>query len=121
MPPSNHAAHRAGSPGPTLELQQEALAAVQQHPLCLEAKTFLFCEPVIMQEAKSMIQGFRISDEIKAAVAEELKAVEEVILVSFWTSTTKPQPLSGGGRTFNFILHPEPLRVIQAFTGTWRS
>jgi len=121
MPPSNHGAHRADHPGPSLELQQKALAAVEQHPLCLEAKTFLFCEPVIMQEAKSMVQGFRVSDQIKAVVAEALKDVEEFVLVSFWTSSTKPQPLAGGGRTFDFILHPESLHVIQTSTGTWRS
>ena len=118
---SNHGAHRAGHAGPSLDLQQRAIAAVGAHPLYAEANAFPFCEPVIMVESKKLIHGFRVSEEIKAAVGEALKEVEEFVLVSLWTSSKKPEPLSGGGTTFDFILHPHTLQVVATSTGTWRS
>jgi hypothetical protein len=118
---SNHGTHRAGDAGPSLELQQKAIAAVETHPMYKEANAFPFCEPVIMVEPKKLIQGFRLSEEIKATVAEALSKVETFVLVSLWTSSKKPERLSGGGKTFDFILHPDTLQVVATSTGTWRS
>ena len=119
--PKNYGAHRAGVTAPDLSLQERALTAIASHPLSIEARALPFCEPVVMLESPIWVDGFRISPERKAAIKVSLEGLEHFVFVSLWTSEKKPQPLSGGGKTFDFFLHPDSLEVLHVTTGTWRS
>jgi hypothetical protein len=117
----DYGAHRFGQPGPDLALQRCAIDAAKAHPHYREAATHIYCEPVVLLEPKTFLAEIRISDELKRRIQEALTGVEHVVLVSFSTSTKMPQPLAGGGKTYDFILHPDSMEIIHFDTGTWRS
>ena len=117
----NYGAHSFGQPCPDIELQQRAIAAAKAHPLFQETQTFEYCEPVVQFEPKAFIARIRWTEEIKAEITKSLVDVERVIIVSFMASEAPPKPLCGGGKTFDFILHPSSMAILHAAVGTWRS
>lgn len=114
-------AHSYGQPGPDLELQRRAVDAAKAHPHYREAAAHVYCEPVVFLEPKTFLDRTRFGDEVKRRIAEALLEVERVVVVSFSTSTKMPEPLAGGGKTYDFIIHPDSMEIIHFDTGTWRS
>lgn len=104
---------------PSDELVDTAVAATLAHPLAQEALGFYWHHAVVLVEAKEFLSGIK-KPEIRAALPR-LAGCSDVLLVSYHTSDTKPQPLSGAGRTFDFVLHPKTFEILASSTGTWRS
>ncbi|MGA4634868.1 hypothetical protein ACPA5B_13415 [Pseudomonas solani] len=91
----------------------DALAAVQQHPLYQEASAWTYCESDVFYAAKSFVK--------KVPIPLPLVDTESVLMVIYWTSARKPEPLSGFGKTYSFVLHPETLAILFSSVDTWRS
>lgn len=100
---------------------EAALAAVEGHPLQAEAVQWPHCPSDVFEIGKRFIDGARFPAEARAEVSAALADAETVLVVSYWTSSKRPEPLSGGGKHYVFILHPKSLTVVHAGVGTWRS
>jgi hypothetical protein len=74
-----------------------------------------------MLEPVSFIDRVRCDEQTKQNIQQRLSDTDMVLLVSWMTSSTKPEPLGGGGASYDFALHPETLEVLHFSTGTWRS
>jgi hypothetical protein len=119
--PREYGASSDGEHGPDIALQQRAIDTAKTHPLYREAAAHVYCEPIVLCEPKTFMAETRYSDNLKRQVAEALASVDRVVLVSFHTSETIPETLSGGGTTYNFFLHPDSMEIICSATGSWRS
>lgn len=117
--PPRSAAWAFDSTPPDQELIDRAVAATLEHPYAAEARTFHWCHAVVMREPKSFLSRTKIPDA--AAALDSLSDAEDVVLVSYQTSITPPEPLSGFGKTFDFVLHPKTFVILATGTGTWRS
>ena len=117
--PERSAAYSAAHLRPDQALIDQSVMATTAHPLAMEAMTYSYCHAVVMREPKSFLSGTKFSDlqVILAALSDS----DEVLLVSYQTSTSRREPLSGHGRTFDFILHPMTFNILQTGSGTWRS
>src|SRR5687768_10611276 len=82
------------------EIIDRAVAATLCHPLAQQARSHFWCHAVVMREHKSSLAGTK-SSEIQAALSL-LGDSEDVVLVSYQTSDSRPEPLAGHGRTFDF-------------------
>lgn len=102
-------------------IAKAALAAVEGHPLQKEAIGWAHCPSDVFSTQKAFVERARIPDEHKLRLRNFLADVENVLVVSYWTSEKKPEPLSGTGKHYVFLLHPESLTVLHADVGTWRS
>jgi hypothetical protein len=100
---------------------ERALAAVAQHPLYKEAVAWPYCESDVFAEPKSFIERARFTEAERCELRASLQAVETLVLVGYWTSSKRPEPLTGGGKLYSFLLHPKSFSVIHAGVGTWRS
>jgi hypothetical protein len=98
-----------------------ALAAVEGHPLQQEAVQWPHCPSDVFETGKRLVDGARFPVEIKAGVQAALADVDTVLVVGYWTASRKPEPLSGGGKHYVFMLHPRSLKVLHADVGSWRS
>ena len=101
--------------------EQRALAAVAAHHLMAEATAWLWCEGDVFELEKTFIDRLRLPEGEKASIQLALLEVETVLMVSYWTSNQKPQPLAGAGKHYAFFIHPESFVVLHAGVGTWRS
>ena len=117
--PERSAAYSAAHLRPDQALIDQSVMATTAHPLAIEAMTFAYCHVVVMREPKSFLSRTQFSD--LQAVQAALSDSDDVLLVSYHTSTSLPEPLSGHGRTFDFILHPMTFNILQSGSGTWRS
>ncbi len=106
---------------PGMDLQQRAFAALAQHPLFISARAHTYFNPAIWLDPKSAIQRTKWASETKRSILEKLADSETVLLLCCMTSDSNPQPLAGGGMTYDFALHPETLEILHSSTGTWRS
>ena len=98
-----------------------ALAAVESHPLRAEAIQWAHCVHDVFAMQKNFIDRARFSEEEKRQLHGALAGEENVLLVSYYTSSKKPEPLAGGGKHYVFLLNPTTLEVLQASVGTWRA
>lgn len=103
------------------ETEQQALAAVASHPLRTEATAWPYCEVDVAEWEKKFVARLRLADEEKTSIQAALQEVETVLVVSYWTSERKPQPLAGGGKQYSFFVHPRSFAVLHSGVGTWRS
>ncbi len=117
--PGRSAAYSADDMRPDQALIDQCVIATTAHPLAIEAMTHSYCHAVVLREPKSFLAQTKFPNlqEVLAALSDS----HEVLLVSYHTSTSQPEPLSGHGRTFDFILHPVTFRILHAASGTWRS
>ena len=74
-----------------------ALAAVEGHPLQREAVSWAHCPNDVFSIQKTFVERTRIPEEEKAKLRTALDNVESVLVVSYWASSKKPEPLAGGG------------------------
>ena len=105
--------------GPSIEPQQRAFTVVAEHPHFVEASRYTYCEPIVLLEPKSFVNRMKLDVETKNTVLHALGSCDQVLLIEYMTSTKQPEPLTGGGKTFDFILHPETLEIIHTTTGKW--
>ena len=117
--PERSAAWPAEGTRPEDETIDRAVAATLDHPLAQQARSHFWCHAVVMRELKSFLASSR-SSEIQAAL-RLLGDSEHVVIVSYHTSDSRPEPLAGHGSTFDFVLHPDTFTVLGAAIGTWRS
>lgn len=103
------------------QTEQRALAAVAGHPLQMEARNWPYCVSDVFEESKTFIDRLRLSEEDKANIQSALQAVDSVLVVSYWTSERKPEPLAGSGNHYAFFVHPQSFAVLHSGVGTWRS
>lgn len=75
----------------------------------------------VFETGKRLVDRARIPVEIKAELHTALADVATVLVVGYWTASKRPEPLSGGGKHYVFMLHPRSLKVLHADVGTWRS
>lgn len=57
----------------------------------------------------------------KKELEESLVDIEEVLIVVYYTAEKKPEPLSGYGKSYNFVIHPLSYNLLLSEVGTWRS
>jgi hypothetical protein len=100
---------------------QRALAAVAGHPLHAEAIAGAYCASDVFAEPKSFVDRVPCSEQDRERLREALANASVVLVVSYWTSERKPEPLSGYGKLYGFLVHPETFAVLKAEVGTWRS
>ena len=98
-----------------------ALVAVESHPLQKEAIQWAHCVHDVFAMSKTFIDGASFSEEEKSQLRAALANEESILLVSYYTSSKKPEPLAGGGKHYVFLLHPNTLEVLHSGVGTWRS
>ena len=103
------------------QVEQQALAAVESHPLHKDAIAWPYCVSDVFEESKAFADRMRLPEEDKARIQAALSNVENVILVSYWTCAQKPEPLSGGGKYYAFLVHPQSFTVLHSGVSTWRS
>jgi hypothetical protein len=97
------------------------LAAIAAHPLRAEATSWGYCTSDVFVQSKNFVDRARISDEQKSSLHQALDSVSTVLIVACWTSPDKPKPMSGFGKLYPFLLHPETFAVLQADISIWRS
>ena len=102
-------------------IAKAAMAAVESHPLHREAISWVYCPSDIFSMQKAFVERTRLPEDEKSKLRQALADVEELLVVSFWTSDKKPEPLSGTGKQYVFLIHPKSLCVLHADIGTWRS
>ena len=105
----------------TDDVIQKAIVAVTDHPLHLEATRKFYCVHDIYEKPKEFVDRAKLSDDERKYILTELQDVEAILIVSFFTSDTKPEPLSGFGKLYAFILHPLSYKILSSSVGTWRS
>lgn len=103
------------------QTKRRALASVAGHPLQIEATGWAYCACDVFEESKNIIDRMRLTGHQMASLQTELQSVDSVLLVSFWSSETTPKPLSGGGKYYAFLVHPQTFAVLHSVVGTWRS
>lgn len=96
-----------------------AVAATLPHPNAQAALKFFWHHATVMLEPKSFLESTRLPETEPSLQA--LRDCAEVLLVSYQTSATRPEPLAGHGQTFDFVLHPDTYEIVATATGTWRS
>lgn len=106
---------------PSQEMIDRAVTATMNHPLGLEARSHFYCHAIVMVQSPSLLDGCRLELGVLARIKTALGDSESVVLVSYHTSTVRPEPLAGGGESFNFVLHPANLEVLYGGKGSWRS
>ena len=98
-----------------------AFAAIKSHPLKAEANGWEYCVSDVFKCSKKMLSMTKMSDEEKKELEASLADTEEVLIVVYITAEKKPEPLSGYGKTYNFLIHPTSYDLLLSSVGTWRS
>lgn len=103
------------------ETKNKALAAISSHPLKTEANNWKYYVSDVFKWSKGMLSKAKISDEEKQKLESSLADTEEVLIVVYHTAEKKPEPLSGYGKSYNFVIHPISYELLLSEVGTWRS
>lgn len=98
-----------------------ARSVVSEHLLWAEASAHVYCESDIFSSPKSLIERARLTDEERVALQAALADADSVLVVSYYTADKRPEPLSGGGKLYGFLVHPHSFSLLHAAEGTWRS
>ena len=119
--PERSSAWNGVSERPSQGTVDAAVQATLDHELVTRARQYEYCHAVVMIEPKEFIERCNFDKSTKLSIQSRLTDTTNVTLVSYHTSETQPEPLSGAGKTFEFILHPTKLQILYADTSTWRS
>jgi hypothetical protein len=98
-----------------------ARSVVSEHPLWAGTTAHVYCESDIFSSQKSLIERVRMTDEERVALRAALADAETVLVVSYFTADKTPEPLSGGGKLYGFLIHPHSFALLHAGEGTWRA
>jgi len=105
-----------------MDVRRFAFEAVAKHPNFAEALAAPYCSAVAMLEPKSFFDRSHWPDDIRAMIGGHLHDVDSVILISFVTSEIeRGEHFSGGGATYDFVIHPLSYSLIHATMGSWRT
>ena len=75
-----------------------------------------------MVEPKSFFDRSRWPDATKAAIIEWLHDADSVVLLLFMTSDiVRTEHFTGGGITYEFVIHPKTYAVLHTALGSWRT
>lgn len=111
-----------GVDGVPIAVRRSAFDAVANHPSFAEALAAPVCVAVVILEPKSFFEQSRWSVDTKAKISRCLHDVESVILLSFMTSDIdRTEHFSGGGVSYDFVIHPRTYSLIHATLGSWRT
>jgi len=97
------------------------MAAIRTHPLYAEAVAWPYCISDVFSMPLSFVDRSSMANEDKARIRAELSEVVTVLVVAFYTTDRKPGPLSGAGKLYAFLLHPQSFTVLATDIGNWRS
>lgn len=103
------------------QTKELALAAIKSHPLKVEANSWGYCVSDVFKWPKNMLSKAKISVIERQELDASLADTEDVILVVYHTAEKRPEPLSGYGKSYNFVLHPTSFKLLLFEVGTWRS
>lgn len=108
--------------GVPMDVRRSAFEAVAKHPNFAAALAAPVCSAVAMVEPKSFFDGSHWADDIKAMIGRRLHDVDSVVLLSFMTSDIeRTEHFTGGGVTYDFVIHPLSYSLIHATMGSWRT
>ena len=118
--PEDSSPHSLQEISPDSDLHRRALAAAMAHPAYPEAAAHVYCQPNVLRIRTSFFAGTKDA-ALRQALSTALPDADHLLAVSFLTSPVMPQPLAGGGTSYDFLLNPGSLTVFYFSTGTWRS
>jgi len=98
-----------------LALQHRAIKAAMTHPFYKEASAHVYCQPVVF-----VCQGEKLLSA-KESFTKIPSNLDRCIVVSFMTSESTPKPLWGGGKSYDFVIDPASMEIVDASVGEWRS
>jgi hypothetical protein len=105
----------------TQQAKDRAKIAVSEHPLWAEATAHVYCEGDVFSIEKEFVERAQITEKDRDALRAALADVDTVLVVAYYTAEMKPEPLTGSGNLYNFLLHPDSFSVLHSDVGTWRS
>lgn len=86
-----------------------------------EATSREHCVSDVFSQPKNFIDRARVPAEQRRSLRKDLADVSFFLMVAYWTSEKKPEPLAGFGKLYSFLLLPTTFAVLGADVGTWRS
>ncbi len=104
-----------------LPITPEIEAAIRHHPNFELAKSQGYCVGNVYDRPKSTLKTSGLPAESKEEAMTQLGDVDRYLWVTYFTAESEPEPLTGGGKEYCFILHPVTLQLLQAHVGGWRS
>ena len=103
-------------------IRRSAFAAVAGHADFTNALSHPVCHAVIMIEPKSFFDRSHWPDEIKQEISNQLHESDSVVLLSLITSDIeRTEQFTGGGVTYDFVIHPRTFAIIHSALGAWRT
>lgn len=103
------------------DVKRRAFAAVAEHALHIEALAWPHVVSEVELESLELILRTRFPEEDKEMISVSLGSETTVLVVSYFTAAQAPQPLSGGGKHYIFLVHPTSFELIYSRIGTWRA
>jgi hypothetical protein len=111
-----------GPDGVPVSVRRSAFDAVANHPNFERVLASPVCVAVAMVKPKSFFDRSHWPEDTKAMIGRRLHDVESVILLSFMTSDIeRTAHFTGGGLTYDFVIHPQTYSVVHATLGSWRT
>ncbi len=111
-----------GPDGVPMTIRRSTFAAVAEHSEFMNALAHPVCHAVIMIEPKSFFDSSHWPNEIKRKISKLLHDTDSVILLSFMTSDIeRTEHFTGGGVTYDFVIHPSSFAIIHTALGSWRT
>jgi hypothetical protein len=109
-----------GPGGVPMSVRRSAFAAVAGQSNFAQALSHPVCHAVIMIEPKSFFDGSHWPDETKLEISNQLHDSDSVILLSLMTSDIeRTEHFTGGGVTYDFVIHPKSFAIIHTALGSW--
>jgi hypothetical protein len=102
-------------------IESKAIAAIEAHPMYIEARGYPHCATELFVESTERIRKWRISEDVKDHILNKLSPETSVILVTLQTASKTPEPLSGTGKLYGFVLKPSTFELLHVDVGVWRS
>ena len=104
------------------EIEARAIDAASAQPLWAEASAHAHCVRDVFSMPKDFVKRMpNVTDDERTALLDALALENSVVIVSCWTAERKPEPLSGAGKHYAFMVHPSSFKVLHAGVGAWRS
>jgi hypothetical protein len=103
-------------------IRRSAFAAVAGHADFTNALSHPVCHAVIMIEPTSFLERSHWPNEIKREISNKLHDSDSVVLLSFMTSDIeRSEHFTGGGVSYDFVIHPRTFAIIHTALGSWRT
>lgn len=103
------------------DVKRRAFASVAGHALHKEASAWPHVVAEVELMSSEFIRRTRFPEDDKEMISISLGSETTVLAVSYFTAEQAPQPLSGCGKHYVFLVHPVSFELIYSRVGTWRS